>query len=144
MRPGPTAVNRPRHGFQSTHPRGVRQISLPTITGKASFNPRTHEGCDAISAAYQSCPYSFNPRTHEGCDSFSCQGCFFEKVSIHAPTRGATHCGYAKPHRCEFQSTHPRGVRRITGTYLQNQQKFQSTHPRGVRLNFALKDAICT
>ena len=39
----------------------------------ASFNPRTHTGCDA------NCPYFIS---------------FDKKVSIHAPTRGATTCSY--------------------------------------------------
>ena len=76
--------------FQSTHPRGVRQVvgSIPwEICG---FNPRTHVGCDRLSSLYKSyCKVSihaptwgatlyrsmycvrassFNPRTHVGCD----------------------------------------------------------------------------
>ena len=34
----------------------------------------------------------------------------------------------------EFQSTHPRGVRRISRTPQHGLMVFQSTHPRGVRL----------
>ena len=36
---------------------------------------------------------SFNPRTHEGCDSFFRRHIFKWIVSIHAPTRGATGLG---------------------------------------------------
>ena len=54
--------------FQSTHPRGVR---LTIQTGKTTF----------------SC---FNPRTHEGCDFAYRYYRAQAKVSIHAPTRGAT------------------------------------------------------
>ena len=34
------------------------------------FNPRTHEGCDALTYSFRlgKVP-DFNPRTHEGCDS---------------------------------------------------------------------------
>ena len=32
--------------FQSTHPRGVRLDNIFNTNGTASFNPRTHEGCD--------------------------------------------------------------------------------------------------
>ena len=76
-------------------------------------------------------------------------------VSIHAPTRGATvllqlrclctlfqsthprgvrrvYHGVAKATKM-FQSTHPRGVRHLFGSYLISFHKFQSTHPRGVR-----------
>ena len=99
---------------------------------------------------------SFNPRTHEGCDALNQQQNDFAKVSIHAPTRGAT-CDAVviASSRCRFQSTHPRGVRRRhfvsnrrwhsfnprthEGCDLRAHQTpstgelFQSTHPRGVR-----------
>ena len=32
--------------FQSTHPRGVRQVAAANFPHFFSFNPRTHEGCD--------------------------------------------------------------------------------------------------
>ena len=35
----------------------------------------------------------------------------------------------------EFQSTHPRGVRRLNPEYFSDGWLFQSTHPRGVRLS---------
>ena len=56
-------------GFQSTHPRGVRQGNYRSCRRYGCFNPRTHEGCDDEEVA-------------------RCQG---GGVSIHAPTRGATH-----------------------------------------------------
>ena len=34
--------------FQSTHPRGVRLITLLCNLCLLCFNPRTHEGCDCI------------------------------------------------------------------------------------------------
>ena len=55
------------------------------------------------------------------------------KVSIHAPTWGATSI---MPHQiCErqFQSTHPHGVRLCLGTRRNALRLFQSTHPHGVR-----------
>ena len=59
--------------FQSTHPRGVRlgRLILPYFLLQY-FNPRTHEGCDGRSLYYPK-PYL--------------------KISIHAPTRGATYLG---------------------------------------------------
>ena len=75
--------------FQSTHPRGVRLDNIFNTNGTASFNPRTHEGCDLICTLLKRCfmfqsthprgvrhlkistisrALSFNPRTHEGCD----------------------------------------------------------------------------
>ena len=54
--------------FQSTHPRGVRQLSM-IVSGRAvNFNPRTHVGCDL----------SWSPRLPT------------TPISIHAPTWGAT------------------------------------------------------
>ena len=57
--------------------------------------------------------HSFNPRTREGCD-------------VAQPT--------SRENRRMFQSTHPRGVRRIDVIGYIILSKFQSTHPRGVRL----------
>ena len=54
--------------FQSTHPRGVRQLLHGIVEGNDSFNPRTHEGCDRIITKINIRQTSFNPRTHEGCD----------------------------------------------------------------------------
>ena len=57
----------------------------------------------------------FNPRTREGCDYKCLCGLYNTKlISIHAPARGATRLLTDKEFkRLEFQSTHPRGVRRI-------------------------------
>ena len=124
--------------FQSTHPHGVRRslfISRWTVT--RCFNPRTHTGCDSDQLGEFTDQAGFNPRTHTGCDISS----FFllpkHKVSIHAPTRGATkhtflfhlypHCFNPRTHTgcdlfsdisiitpIQFQSTHPHGVRRLS------------------------------
>ena len=58
-------------GFQSTHPHGVRPPNRTNRIKPRSFNPRTHTGCD-------------------GTGWFNRRGC--GRVSIHAPTRGATVC----------------------------------------------------
>ena len=119
--------------FQSTHPRGVRQISVNTINQRGRFNPRTHVGCDTTIAIIRAIIAGFNPRTHVGCDrskgsydkdfeSFNprthvgcdrkCQlGVLCGFVSIHAPTWGATCAGVKSKAKAKFQSTHPRGVR---------------------------------
>ena len=54
--------------FQFTHPRGVRLHKVWQDGSYIRFNSRTHEGCDSATS-------------EEGED---------KKVSIHAPTRGAT------------------------------------------------------
>ena len=100
---------------------------------------------------------SFNPRTHAGCDiHMSHTSSLTMPVSIHAPTRGATNRGGLFGGNYGFQSTHPRGVRRVFlshknsfikvsihaptrgATFLRlkdfQSSEFQTTHPRGVRL----------
>jgi len=76
--------------FQSTHPRGVRPTEPRSIMPSRCFNPRTHVGCDW--------------------ELF--YGGSEDPVSIHAPTWGATQQVQADRKEYEFQSTHPRGVRR--------------------------------
>ena len=56
-----------------------------------SFNPRTHTGCDIANSIKSANAASFNPRTHTGCDVGNLVVVDkTTKVSIHAPTRGAT------------------------------------------------------
>ena len=57
-----------------------------------------------------------------------------DKVSIHAPTRGATVSFLISCGTREFQSTHPHGVRPELSAESRNPVEFQSTHPHGVRL----------
>ena len=99
------------------------------------FNPRTHEGCDITVIKQITQARDFNPRTHEGCDGVS----VFLLFAF-----------------CQFQSTHPRGVRplciyliylllcnfnprthegcdEIFHILFSGGNLFQSTHPRGVR-----------
>ena len=92
--------------------RGATQFHLLRFRLHQGFNPRTHSGCDAIHKCTTIDPPGFNPRTHSGCDNTppaehtkqicfnprTHSGCDFMmkdvnssfKVSIHAPTRGAT------------------------------------------------------
>ena len=54
-------------------------------------------------------------------------------ISIHAPTWGATPLHCQQKRTPPFQSTHPRGVRLNTVEEAEEYILFQSTHPRGVR-----------
>ena len=56
----------------------------------ASFNPRTHTGCDGVYETGMFTYKGFNPRTHTGCDIPAEGYDNIIPVSIHAPTRGAT------------------------------------------------------
>ena len=119
--------------FQSTHPRGVRR-RCPTVSITGSdFNPRTHVGCDRSCRSRPTSGSHFNPRTHVGCDrqhqarqgevkisihaptwgatSFIKEDVALGSISIHAPTWGATLEDWQKRYGFTFQSTHPRGVR---------------------------------
>ena len=123
---------------------------------RIGFNPRTHTGCDDDKPASGNYYDGFNPRTHTGCDVVSDELEQVEKVSIHAPTRGATHPSHI-PYRFHIVSIHA-PTRGATARQLWNTRtasrfnprthtgcdttffptvvsvgSFQSTHPHGVR-----------
>ena len=76
---------------------------------------------------------NFNPRSREGSDDDRTQDTVLLDISIHAPARGATD-GFVGPCSiARFQSTLPRGERRIVGPEDAKEEKFQSTLPRGER-----------
>ena len=121
--------------FQSTHPRGVRPISVKYFSRGSLFQ-------------------STHPRGVRQAKIDA--GTNLELVSIHAPAWGATLPIYPKGggsgcfnprtrvgcdgsvpsavcNTSEFQSTHPRGVRPYYSGRMVAIIEFQSTHPRGVR-----------
>jgi len=57
--------------FQSTHPHGVRLMSMISPMFFVGFNPRTRTGCDKKWDKFLSYHACFNPRTRTGCDSYS-------------------------------------------------------------------------
>ena len=142
--------------FQSTRPRGARPILLTDITISLCFNPRAHAGRDNKVTVQMSYNTGFNPRAHAGRDSCRRSRPLCARVSIHAPTRGATSYRCGKLNRKEvsihaptrgatkqqhlyllpllFQSTRPRGARLIQSIQSLAHQTFQSTRPRGARL----------
>ena len=77
--------------FQSTHPRGVRPIDPPGTIAHC-----------IVSIHAPTRGATLNTRIRQQ----------FAQVSIHAPTRGATLTLKYVSIPLEFQSTHPRGVRR--------------------------------
>ena len=122
--------------FQSTRPRGARPLPFASVDSGIGFNPRAHVGRDLASAMRRNTQLSFQstrPRGARpirvlgqvrcigvsihaptwGATSVSCAGGSTYAVSIHAPTWGATckiiHNLLSK----QFQSTRPRGARRI-------------------------------
>ena len=99
--------------FQFTHPGGVRPRKDDDRALGQSFNSRTREGCDLQQQ---------QPMVEAGEFQFTHPGGVrpdkerilnrLQRVSIHAPGRGAT-CYYDKYWVCRrwFQFTHPGGVR---------------------------------
>ena len=82
-------------GFQSTHPRGVRQDAESYEDAKEEVSIHAPAWGATISQGISTRKHwSFNPRTRVGCDNIA---------------------GYKCVETLEFQSTHPRGVRRWAG-----------------------------
>ena len=120
--------------FQSTRPRGTRHVCCQCLWHGKSFNPRAHVGRDAPSPHICTTPKSFNPRAHVGRDKRMPKSSGSEQM---------------------FQSTRPRGTRRIKGSEIVKEPSFnprahvgrdralvliinvnrlfQSTRPRGTR-----------
>ena len=55
-----------------------------------NFNPRSHEGSDEHRQKHREAQRNFNPRSHEGSDGRYWRTVSRFRISIHAPTRGAT------------------------------------------------------
>ena len=89
-----------RWRFQSTLPRGERQIFAVYAPFLPYFNPRSHEGSDDVTLK--------TPLLHSA-------------ISIHAPTRGATLQDCFEALLRIFQSTLPRGERlAVAGAFVKD------------------------
>ena len=81
----------PLDEFQSTHPRGVRRPNGRGCRGGVREFQSTHpRGVRLNPSGRRLEPRDFNPRTHVGCDSLVNSFWKLSKISIHAPTWGAT------------------------------------------------------
>ena len=99
--------------FQSTHPRGVRP-DQNLISSQINLFQSTHpRGVRLQGNKCSLCDLHFNPRTHVGCDITRNENTGRHEISIHAPTWGATGVRVFRVTKRRFQSTHPRGVRRV-------------------------------
>ena len=67
----PGEVHSRQQEFQSTRPRGARQVTPEMATACVSFNPRAHVGRDRCSMCRRSKNRRFNPRAHVGRDTSS-------------------------------------------------------------------------
>ena len=129
-----SAVGNCRKRFQSTLPRGERRatsfvvirtniISIHAPTRGATMSQEKFNAMMAISIHAPTRGATFI--------GFDC--CFDILISIHAPTRGATLTACTKEGFARFQSTLPRGERRIITKQPSSPSRFQSTLPRGER-----------
>ena len=63
---------------------------LPTEDEQRNFNPRSHERSDPNVQHMAESFTNFNPRSHERSDEDRIKKILSNRISIHAPTRGAT------------------------------------------------------
>ena len=99
-----------------------------------SFNPRAHVGRDGLGFQCYKTFDCFNPRAHVGRDLATFNAPLARlRVSIHAPTWGATLLPSLLEPDQLFQSTRPRGARLALEWRKKFSVMFQSTRPRGAR-----------
>jgi len=165
--PARGATTRRRRGcrcvvFQSTRPRGARQLSNIFIPPVERFNPRARAGRDRNVPVFgrkfmfqstrprgarqlsihrdirSSCVSIHAPA--RGATVLQSQFHIHARVSIHAPARGATARMQTNLRFGKFQSTRPRGARRRSYHSSVRKLVFQSTRPRGARpLHFEIQ-----
>jgi len=121
--------------FQSTLPRGERQVPGRQGNFQRHFNPRSRVGSDTGSRpSTWPMPY-FNPRSRVGSDLIIHVSVEVpDGISIHAPAWGATVMLLTFGPCSGFQSTLPRGERLSDIVCGVASYRFQSTLPRGERL----------
>ena len=100
----------PSWAFQSTLPRGERQLSDRDQIKFIDFNPRSHEGSDTFPGIFQNLANNFNPRSHEGSDTLY---------------------AYRLGRIILFQSTLPRGERRSIQSFFYSHLDFNPRSHEG-------------
>ena len=91
--------------------RGATDNGFSVCPHNDSFNPRPHKGGDNGHRVKDRDDDGFNPRPHKGGDMESAEHSPTLRVSIHAPTRGATLGAGDVGAYTKFQSTPPQGGR---------------------------------
>ena len=142
-------------GFQSTRPRGTRLSTFCWPVFLSSFNPRVRAGRDflvadglnlvmvSIHASARDATPSCSAGRGAGQVSIHASArdatpilmspARLSRVSIHASARDATFVDFDMQSRFKFQSTRPRGTRRVRCYEQRGKRRFQSTRPRGTR-----------
>ena len=90
--------------------RGATVYFVPSVCLSANFNPRSHERSDIKVSSYNYLFRNFNPRSHERSDDEAEDAVSLITISIHAPTRGATHATASG--RCAYMNFNPRSHER--------------------------------
>ena len=113
--------------------RGATGLCKYIVKDPQDFNPRSHEGSDTARKQPERTAGNFNPRSHEGSDGQHFMQLRGREISIHAPTRGATiHTRSARLlHRISIHAP-TRGATRWQQP-SRTFRRFQSTLPRGER-----------
>ena len=123
----------------------------------ADFNPRSHKGSDRQWIGNNDGPHNFNPRSHKGSDGLfilnviptivfqstlpqgerrrkECNRPGSDKISIHAPTRGATRSALVLRWSTRISIHAPtRGATYLRKAVCKTSCRFQSTLPQGER-----------
>ena len=121
----PISIHAPSRGATSPAPFRRQQ--------RRNFNPRALTGRDrAAFLPLFRCVY-FNPRALTGRDDAVDVRFLTHRISIHAPSRGATKKLRRFGRTNGFQSTRPHGARPGIALTVTNEMEFQSTRPHGAR-----------
>ena len=101
----------------------------------SNFNPRSHGGSDKYKSGYLHTGRDFNPRSHGGSDVKICAS-FLSPRYFNPRSHGGSDYINRRYYSLflKFQSTLPRGERRMSCMGLAGLYRFQSTLPRGERL----------
>ena len=126
--------------FAYFNPRSREGSDIPCLRytlDRYHFNPRSREGSDLRPALQNAYLEYFNPRSREGSDSVPApEQTNRDRISIHAPAKGATLSLPPDRSGRPFQSTLPRRERLGNFPTIQpHNQVFQSTLPRRERLS---------
>ncbi len=129
-----------RKGFQSTLPRRERPDMAVPEKDFSYFNPRSHEGSDDNGKSrYQYYKISIHAPT-KGATDQQIRAIAGIKISIHAPTKGATVGAPVDGWIGPFQSTLPRRERRVqSGDFKAGDLDFNPRSHEGNDSNFIQK-----
>ena len=112
------------------NPRSYKRSDLQDFNTKflhLYFNPRSYKRSDFYCGICGSCSYHFNPRSYKRSDYSGADVPAELYISIHAPTRGATHMTAKFQQMQKFQSTLLQEERLFCNAQVFCAMLFQST-----------------